>query len=315
MVAADLEQVLANMGMRLGRSTNREVWALCPGHDDTHPTSFSVNRDTGASFCFACGYRRGDLVALTVDVMELDAWSAARWLRENGASLSARIERVRDRAPRKGSARGAVTSSGYSIEGEFAIFGDVPKSELKKRRLTREAVDHYEIRWDEEAGEYIVPIKDLQGKLQGWQRRRKPRPKNYPKEMSKSLYLFGAYEFEGDRAILVESPLDAVRLWGEGYVGVVSSFGSWVSYAQIKTIQRLANRVLIAMDDDEAGLKSTEELVKFFAPKVPTHVFSYDHVGEDVKDPGDMESAEIDRGISGATFVTRVPGRRRVVRR
>lgn len=312
MVAADLEQVLANLGMRLGRSTNTEVWALCPGHDDTHPTSFSVNRDTGASFCFACGYRRGDLVALVVDVMKVDAWSAARWLRENGASLSARIERVRDRTPRsKGKAK---TESGYSVESEFAVFGDVPDKELKKRGLTREAVDHFEIRWDADAGEYIIPIKDSSGKLIGWQRRRKPRPKNYPKEMKKSQYLFGAYEFEGSRAIIVESPLDAVRLWGEGYAGVVSTFGSWVSYTQMKTIQRLAKRVLIAMDDDEAGHTSTLELVKFFAHRVPTHVFDYSHA-EDAKDPGDMDSYEIDRGISSAEFVTRVPGRKRVVRR
>lgn len=315
MIAADLEQVLANLGMKLGRSTNKEVWALCPGHDDNRPTSFSVNRDTGESFCFACGYRRGDLVALVVDIKRVDAWSAARWLRENGASLSARIERVRDRTPGKGRNSRSLTSSGYSIEGEFAVFGDVPKKELKSRRLTREAVDHFEIRWDVDEGEYIIPIKDTQGRLQGWQRRRKPRPKNYPKEMSKSLHLFGAYEFEGSRAIIVESPLDAVRLWGEGYTGVVSTFGSWVSYAQVKIIQRLAKKVLLAMDNDEAGEKSTDDLVRFFAPKIPTHVFSYDHVGETVKDPGEMSTSEIDRGISNAVYAARIEQRRRVVRR
>ena len=302
--------------MKLGKSTNSEVWALCPGHDDTNPTSFSVNRDSGASFCFACGYRRGDLVALVVDVKGVDAWSAAVWLRENGASLTARIERVRDRVPP--SKRKAVTSSGYSIEGEFAVFGDVPDEELDERALRRESVDHFDIRWDD--GDFIIPIKDVRGKLQGWQRRRKPRPKNYPKDVSKSQYLFGAYEFEGDRAILVESPLDVVRLHSEGYSGAVSSFGSWVSLAQKRALESKASKILIAMDDDEAGHKSTIELVERFAPKMLTWVFSYDHLPEklrgEVKDPGDMEWDEIAEGIRTATFATRLPRvRRRVVRR
>ena len=315
LVATDLEQVLANLGMKLGKSTNDEVWALCPGHDDHNPTSFSVNRESGASFCFACGYRRGDLVALVVDVKGVDAWAASTWLREHGASLTARIERVRDRVPT--SKRGKPkTSSGYSIEGEFAVFGDVPDEELEERLLRRESVDHYEVRWDR--GNYIIPIKDVRGKLHGWQRRKKPRPKNYPKEMSKSQYLFGAYEFEGNRAILVESPLDAVRLHSEGYNGAVASFGSWVSLAQMRTLESRASKILIAMDDDEAGWKSTTALVEYFAPKMPTWVFSYDHLPEKlrgvVEDPGDMEWDEIAQGIRDAVFSTRIPrARRRVV--
>lgn len=317
LVAADLEQVLANLGMKLGKSTNSEVWALCPGHDDHNPTSFSVNRESGASFCFACGYRRADLVALVVDVKGLDAWSAAVWLREHGASLSARIERVRDRVPlsRRGKPK---TSSGYSLEGEFAVFGDVPDAELEDRALRRGSADLYDIRWDQ--GNFIIPVKDIRGKLQGWQRRKKPRPRNYPEEMVKSAHLFGAYEFSGDRAIIVESPLDVVRLHSAGYDGAVASFGSWVSLAQMRLVETVASKLLIAMDDDEAGQESTERLVQHFATKMPTWVFSYEHLPEElrgeVKDPGDMEWDEIAKGISDAVFSVHLPRpRRRVVRR
>ena len=317
LVASDLEQVLANLGMRLGKSGETEVWALCPGHDDHNPTSFSVNRESGASFCFACGYRRSDLVALVVDVKGIDAWSAAGWLREHGASLTARIERVRDRVPTKRAAR-TLTASGYSIEGEFSIFKDVPDKALEERLLRRESADFYEVRWHD--GDFIIPVKDTKGKLQGWQQRRKPRPKNYPKNIRKSDFVFGAYEFSGKRAIIVESPLDVVRLHSEGYDGAVATMGSWVSPAQLRVIEQLARSVLIAMDDpeyDEAGEVSTIKLLDYFAPKVPTWVFSYDHIdsrlrGEGVKDVGDMESDEIHQGVREAVFAAQAP--RKLVR-
>ena len=316
LVAADLDQVLANLGLKLGKSGQDEVWALCPGHDDSNPTSFSVNRESGASFCFACGYRRSDLVALTCDVLHLDAWAAAVWLREHGASLSARIERIRDRVPtsKRGKPR---TSSGYSLEGEFAVFRDVPRYALDERLLRREAADLYDIRWT--GDNYVIPIKDRRGKLHGWQERRKPRPKNYPEEVSKSQFLFGAYEFLGDRAIIVESPLDAVRLHSEGYEGAVSSFGSWVSPAQVRILESLADKLVIAMDNDEAGQESTERLLAHFTRKMPVWVLSYDGVPpgqkDRVKDPGDMEWDEIAFGLRNATYAARSPRARTVVRR
>lgn len=318
LVAEDLEQVLANLGLKLGRSTTKEVWALCPGHDDHNPTSFSVNRDTGECFCFACGYRQSDLLGLTMDIRGGDAWSASVWLREHGASLSARIERVRDRVPPSQRARAqAKTKSGFSIEGEFAVFGDAPDEALEERLLRRDSIDLYDVRWDK--GNFIIPVKDLKGKLHGWQRRKKPRPKNYPEEMRKSDHLFGAYEFEGDRAILVESPLDVVRLHSEGYSGALASFGSWVSLSQMRLVETLASKLLIAMDDDEAGKKATMMLVRRFEKKMPTWVFNYDHLPEKLRgrvDPGDLEWEEIAKGISTSTFAAQLPRpKRRVVRR
>ena len=43
------------------RVSNKQLSALCPFHDDHHP-SFSASLDTGAYICFACGAQGGDVI-------------------------------------------------------------------------------------------------------------------------------------------------------------------------------------------------------------------------------------------------------------
>lgn len=298
LVPDSMEQMLDDLGLDLGKSTEKEVWAICPGHDDHNPTSFSVNRETGAYYCFACGYRGDALVTLVIDVLKLDVWSATMWMRDHGASLGTRIEQIkRKRAPGPTSKR-APSESGYSLEGEFAVFGPVPKKVLAKRSISPEAADHFDLRWD--GDHYLIPIYDREGDLQGWQKRKKPRPLNYPRGLKKSNFLFGHDVFRGKRAILVESPLDAVRLWDIGFEGAVSSFGARVSKVQMNIIIDLADRLLLALDDDEAGWEMTEKLVSIYARRLPVHVFNYEQASG--KDPGDLTDDEIFRGMSTAEF-------------
>ena len=71
--------------------------------------------------------------------------------------------------------------------------------------------------------------------------------------MEKSTTLFGfSVMSQHDFCALVESPLDAVRLFGEG-VPAVSSLGAWVSEEQIRLLSRAFSTVYLALDDDKTG--------------------------------------------------------------
>lgn len=310
LVPNDLEGALQELGLDTGRVTEREVWALCPGHDDTRPNNFSVNRETGAYYCFACGFKGESMTTLVAHVLGLDAWSSAMWLRDNGASIRDSVERIR-RGGRTVRAQ-APTVSGYSIESEFAIFKDVPDKQLRARKLTREAADHYEIRWSKD-GNFILPVHAPTGKLIGWQERTPDRPLNYPKLLAKSKTLFGVQVFDGSSAILVESPLDAARLYSEGYLGAVASFGAQVSVAQMRLIIEIADRLIVALDDDKAGHAMTDLLVRQYSRRIVMHVFDYGDCGE--KDPGDMRTDDIVAGIENARYVGEVRPSRRIARR
>jgi DNA primase len=309
-VSEDLEFILSELGMRIGRSSGKEVWALCPNpdHDDTRPNNFSVNKETGQAFCFACRYGRPDIVSLTVDVLGVDSWTALSWLRDRGATLTKRVNRVT--ATRK-EIRQAKTKSGYSVRGEFSIFEDPPDSALEKRNISRESADLYDLRWSR--GGFVVPVKTRsEGRLVGWQEKGRGYFKNYPTNIGMDQYLFGAHEFEGSRPIVVESPLDVVRLHSEGF-GAVALFGTALSHARIDTISRLIDKgLIVAMDNDGPGIQASKRILRVFASQVPTWVISYSHTG--AKDVGDMTSSEILTALNQAVFSARIPASR-VVRR
>jgi hypothetical protein len=151
----------------------------------------------------------------------------------------------------------------------------------------------------------------------GWQEKSERRFNNQPPGMRKSLTLFGIDRFpEGEIAILVESPLDAVRLHHEGYEGAVSSYGVRVSEAQMRLIVERTDDVLVALDDDEEGRVRGAELGwEPISDRVRTRTLDYSRCSGR-KDVGEMTSEEIHAAIRGSRLLVRsaVPslaGRRR----
>lgn len=310
LVPEDLASVLDELGLEVGRERGLEVWATCPNpdHDDSRPTNYSVNTESGDGFCFACGFRHEGLTPLVAMLLKLDGWSSSRWLRERGATVSARLERLekRHQKPEK------FDPNDYSIESQFAVFTDPPDEALAERELTRASVIDYRVRWNPKRDTFILPVHDRKGTLLGWQERTKPAPLNHPRGLKKKRALFGMEIFRGKRAILVESPLDAVRLWSEGLDGGLSSFGARVSTEQMRLILAHARELVLALDNDDAGIDMTQELIENYGSRIPMRVFSYgDAKG---KDPGDMTAEEILRGVREARFILQPRPSRRVRR-
>ena len=82
---------------------------------------------------------------------------------------------------------------------------------------------------------------------------------------------------------LVESPLDAVRLW-QCDIPAVSSMGVYVSNDQVTLLARHYSRVVVALDDDLIGRQQTPIVIKRQRRRgVATAAFHYD--GQ-VKDRG-----------------------------
>lgn len=63
---------------RFGIETDRHGWALCPFHEDRHP-SFHVNEAKGAAFCNPCG-ASWDGIALVMELRGLDFAEAVKEL-------------------------------------------------------------------------------------------------------------------------------------------------------------------------------------------------------------------------------------------
>lgn len=294
----DVVGLLLELGLDGVDLRGEEVFARCPEptHDDGRAGSWSLNITTGEHYCFACGFggSLARVVALQrrmilkqhgpdgLPIYNLDG--AQRWLQERigslegaGARLASLLEEQRERE--------AIPMG----EERLMLFDPPPAKELGKRGITAEAAEQYGVLWDSQKAGWILPIRDpRKGTLWGWQFKSKREFRNHPPGVKKGDTLFGLDAFTGDRAILVESPLDAVRLASAGLTGGLATYGAAYSRTQLTIICDVADELVVALDDDEAGRKAAHEILRDYSRRLDLRFIDYGNTG--AKDVGDMES-------------------------
>jgi DNA primase len=285
------------LGVEVIRVVDEEIVAMCPMHiartgkQDRHP-SWSVNTESGIHNCFSCGYK-GPFVKLAEDMLDVTRADAVRWVKARGGIERARkiLDRIVEPAPK-------LDTTKQINEASLALMDSPPIKEIKKRRLTREVVQHHGILWDSQKRCWILPIRDPDThRLWGWQEKSDKYFRNRPREVKKSKTLFGLDVFRAKIALLVESPLDAARITCVGIpeVGGLGTFGASVSEDQMKLVLNLVDIAIIGMDNpaiDSAGKRSAVSLRDNWARRgLILRFLNYGALGS--KDPGDMTDEEI----------------------
>jgi hypothetical protein len=301
-VPGDVISCMEELGIEVLRVTGDEAQAKCPAHfertgkEDRHP-SFSVNTEAGVFSCFSCGFR-GPFVVLVEYMLEQgDRDAAVGWVRARGG-----IERVKRVL---GESRGlklmTLDTTLQINEASLALFLDPPAEALAKRNISLASAQHYGVLWDIYQSRWITPIRDPDtGKLWGWQAKNERYFRNVPNEVTKSKTLFGLEQFVQDPAILVESPLDVLRIHTAGVEGGLSSFGAGVSTDQMKLIQTVSDVLIAGLDNDKDGTTYSRWLKDTYGHKMVLKFLNYADFDEDIKDPGDMTNEQIRHSISTA---------------
>jgi 5S rRNA maturation endonuclease (ribonuclease M5) len=217
------------------------------------------------------------------------------WL-GSSANLSARFDRIIKPKEHK-----PIEDVTRVTESMMSAFTFVPEEAAKARGLLVETSTTYGLRWDARNSNWIIPIREpLTNKLLGWQEKGHTQRyfNNRPVRVPKSGSLFGYDQYQGGTMIVVESPLDVVRLASVGVTGGVATYGASISTAQFNLI-RGADRIIFAMDNDDAGRASSVELLKLCKDMgVESWFFNYDNT--DRKDVGGMSRDEIRWGLDNA---------------
>lgn len=298
MTPEEMEDFLHGLGVETYGARGSEVKALCPGHLektgklDRNP-SWSINADTGAHNCFSCGFR-GSLQYLVSYLNGIPMEEAGEWVKTTTSDLSKRLERAL--APKKVVEKPEVDIT----EANLAAYSTPPAERLFERGLTATAAKYYGILYDTKRECWIIPIRDSSGKLLGWQEKGATSRyfRNYPTGVQKSISLFGYDKYYEGKMIVVESPLDVVRLASVGVMGGVATYGTSISKEQLSLIKG-ADRVVIAMDNDEAGRSTAKDLVDR-AQGLLMEFWLFDYSDVDVKDIGAMSKNEIVKGLDRA---------------
>jgi 5S rRNA maturation endonuclease (ribonuclease M5) len=187
----------------------------------------------------------------------------------------------------------------------YSRFVDVPEKLLDIRNLNPSFARMYGVRWDTDNKCWVIPIVSATGELLGWQSKKKGWVRNYPVGVKKSETLFGVERFTSKVAVLMESPLDVVRMHSlypdtQG----LATFGAYVSRSQINLLSMVASRVIIAMDNDEAGIEASKRIAKML-PRFKNGVAWANYSSTNAKDIGDMSDDEIITSIQTATAIPR----------
>jgi hypothetical protein len=300
MTVDEMKDTLTRLGIEYYSERGDEVQAACPahkdrtGHEDRNP-SFYINADSGAFICFSCQWK-GNVYTL-VNYIHGDV-DANTWLNEGGG-LSMRMERITRVVPN-------IQEQTHITESMLSAFTAPPEDALRSRGLTKEAAQYFDLLWDARNKNWVIPIRDVvTNKLLGWQEKGYDQRyfRNYPTGVQKSQALFGYGQYVSGDMIVVESPLDVVRLASLGFTGGVATYGALVSSAQFNLI-RGGERVVIAMDNDEAGHKSSMNLYTLCREMdKEAWFFNYNHL--DVKDIGGMSLDEVRFGIDNAKHIAK----------
>jgi hypothetical protein len=295
---------------------NNEALALCPMHEERtgkadHSPSWWINLNTGMHVCFSCGYK-GNLLHLVCDVkgFYISPWgnlksydyeAAKEWLK---ISAEVSVEQLLEQLNELPAYIKDIPKPLEMSEARLAVFTVPPAHALAARNITLESAEAYGVHWDARKQAWILPLREPHfNKLMGWQEKGTIERTffNRPAGLQKSKTLFGIENQAEGEVVLVESPLDCLRIYSAGFKSAVAACGASVSEEQIKLL-RYSRKIIVALDNpniDQAGRKASKELLKW-SRKYGLNLFFFNYGDSNKKDPGDMTDAEILWGIENA---------------
>ena len=166
------------------------------------------------------------------------------------------------------------------------------------RGVPEDTLIRYAVGWDPQANRIVIPH-FWEDSLVGWQTRRlandgTPKYRSSP-DFPKDSTLYG-YDAEADEVIVVESPLSVLSKAHLGW-HIEATFGALVTERQIRRIAR-HRKVILWMDNDEAGWRATSHLGEALTPYSEVWVVDSPWAA----DPADLDDDEYARLLKEAVI-------------
>jgi hypothetical protein len=267
----------------------KNVFYPCPQHFERVHDNFSVNIFHGGFKCWSCDYR-GALWRLVMDQKKLTPYEALVLIRSFGVDLDYRHREDRSETEDIRQHEPGPTRHG-DLRALRECYADPPERALVNRGITLEDALLFGVQWWDERDAWVIPVHDPVGQLVGrqfkcgrsvWCETGTP--------LKQNVFNLHRRPLRG-QVVVVESPLDCVKLNGWG-IFAVATYGKGISDRQMQLLDNLD--IVLCLDHDDAGVEAT---ARFLAIRtVPCFCYS----GLLAKDPGDMTEVEFRRGMERA---------------
>jgi DNA primase len=268
------------------KKSGREFGALCPWHEDRHP-SLTVSPSRNRVHCFVCG-KGTDAIGWLQERQGLSFQEAVLELaRRTGVTVADGDPEAQERFEQEWRERRALMAQRSEQRAQFhqALFqqlkqGGLAAEYLQARGITTDTARTWQLGFA--GGRLVIPLNDASGQTVGFCGRaignQEPKYRNSTNDLlfQRNGLVFGldqaaeSIRREGT-ALLVEGPLDVIQLHQVGFTHAVACLGTSVSVLQLQLLQRQGMKhLLIALDGDRAGQAATEKLLEQLQPQLVT---------------------------------------------
>ena len=258
-----------------------EFICFCPLHEDSNP-SLWVNLKKGGAICFA-GCFEGSVVDLVSKIELLPKVIAWKRIVQNDIFDFSTLEKKRSIAGRdyiEIANNGLVWSP-----GDYTSY-------LLDRGFARSTIRVWDIQYSSQIRHIRIPVHNREGKLMCYSFRTVDdiEPKYLHPGFQKGRgMLFGEHQFEiEDKGVvnLVEGALDCVWMWQCGFRNTLAFLGI-PGNEQANRIFEFGNKFRLCLDNDDAGKKQAQKLIKTIQDK-GGQAWSI-KLPEEIKDVQDLE--------------------------
>jgi len=312
---AKILDILDELGVPYKEKYNY-VNACCPVHNGDRKDAWSWQIDIGIWKCFSNGCQDtygNDIFGLVRGIRDCGFKEALEFVRDlvGGELNEEKIKELKDARDNRVFVYSAKKKVPQKVYEDTCLQRITYHDYLEKRGFTREIIEKYHIGIGKENHGYMVdriifPIRNLDGQIVAfsgrtlhadWKERGIPKwkhSKDFELHANKMLFNIDQAKEEIERtgiAILVEGPLDALRLIESGIKNVVAVLGKTLYNGQISELIRAgATRLIIAFDNDNPGKTGADKAVKLAAPFFDVTKVE---ITSGQKDYGEMNAKEV----------------------
>lgn len=304
-----LLEILESLNIEISGETGRDFIAYCPFHLNRDTAALNISKESPYMWrCWntACGVS-GTLIRLVEVTSDMTPMQALRFLykyQNDTTPLKALLER-NEEAPYE-----PWPESTLQNLPAIAYTNMDAKNYMLERGYSPETMWHFDLRYSEKKDRIVIPVRDVDFKLVGFSGRAirdDQEPKYWDKGLPKRHILFHQeHAKQHEDVIVVEGPLDVMKVYQAGYENVVAIFGGGFSKFQAERLTRGFRSCIIFTDNpdrDEAGAALAHKIGGAMRKAgKETYIARY---AENVKDPGEMSEAKIKESIENCESLLR----------
>lgn len=256
--------------------TPRDIMIQCPYHgggQERRPSA-GLRKTDGQFHCFACGEVHSLQEVISHCFGHDDPFGSFgwKWLTKNFATVQVEERKSIELDFSRGTSKSNLSNS-YVTEEELDKYRYYHPYWTKRGITDEKIIELFDLGYDSNTNSIVFPVRDIEGRCL-FIARRNVRSKffNYPQGVTKPLYgLYELYQLESlpNELIVCESMIDALTAWQLGrYAVALNGLGNELQFKQLRELP--CRKLILATDNDEAGLKARDRIRKNIKNKIIT---------------------------------------------